>query len=391
MLKTSHVIAGSITAAVLVILLLGLQSLMNTNRSEVPEAASPQKQEVIASSTREDGVDEISTSTHSPVDTVREDGGTMSQQNTVLPAQYSESFSFAVEADPHMDEKSDPQVFRQTLQNIITGKPAFLIDLGDIFMVDKLGDKSDSNIRERYTTMKAFYDMLPSSIPLYFAMGNHDGEVGWDSFNTKQYRREYFPEQTFENNYYSFTKDNALFIVLDPYTYTIEKPNTDGWLWTLGKVQYDWLKTTLEKSNAQRKFVFIHQLVGGDNQGRGGVEFAKLYEWGGDNTDGTYGFDAKRPGWGEPIHKLLVDNKVDAVFKGHDHFYSKQELDGLIYQTVPQPSHPGDKVNTAEEYGYVSGETIGGSGHVSVRVSTSTVTVEFVQYDGKVVDRYVLP
>jgi hypothetical protein len=287
------------------------------------------------------------------------------------------SLTFAVEADPHMDEQSDSNVFKQTLQNIVAAKPSFLIDLGDIFMVDKQADKSESNITRRYTLMKSYYDSL-GSIPLYFAMGNHDGEVGWDTLYTKNYRKTYFPSQTQDINYYSFEKDNSLFIVLDPYSYTVKKPNNDGWLWTLGKTQYDWLKNVLESSKASHKFVFIHQLVGGDNQGRGGIEFAKLYEWGGSNIDGSYGFDTKRPGWGKSIHQLLVDNKVNIVFKGHDHFFAKQDLDGIVYQTLPQPSHPGDKINTATEYGYVNGKIIGGSGYLKVTVSSSKVKVDFV-------------
>jgi len=26
-----------------------------------------------------------------------------------------------------------------------------------------------------------------------------------------------------------------------------------------------------------------------------------------------------------------------AVFKGHDYFYARQELDGIVYQLVPKP------------------------------------------------------
>ena len=300
------------------------------------------------------------------------------RSNTTTGSSTSSSFSFAVQADPHMDEQSDANVYKQTLQNIISAKPSFLIDLGDIFMVDKQADKSTTNINNRYVLMKSYYDLL-GSIPLYFAMGNHDGETGWDSLNTKSYRTTYFPDETYDKNYYSFEKNNSLFIVLDPYTYTTTKPTTNGWGWTLGKTQYDWLKTTLEKSTASHKFVFIHQLVGGDNQGRGGTEFAKLYEWGGNNLDGSYGFNTNRVGWGKPIHQLLVDNKVDIVFKGHDHFYAKQELDGVIYQTVPQPSHPGDKIDTATEYGYLSGEILGGSGYMNVNVSGSGVAVKFIK------------
>ena len=78
------------------------------------------------------------------------------------------------------------------------------------------------------------------------------------------------------------------------------------------------------------------------------------------------------------------------MFKGHDHFFAKQELDGIIYQTLPQPSHPGEKIDTAQEYGYLSGEILGGSGYLQVKVTESGVVVDFVKYDGIIVTSYTL-
>jgi hypothetical protein len=70
---------------------------------------------------------------------------------------------------------------------------------------------------------------------------------------------------------------------------------------TLGQGQYNWLRTTLESSTAKFKFIFSHQIVGGDPDGRGGVEFANFYEWGGNNLNGTPGFATNRPEWYKPI------------------------------------------------------------------------------------------
>lgn len=294
---------------------------------------------------------------------------------------------FAVQADPHMDENSSGEIYDGTLKQIVAASPAFLMDLGDIFMVDKLADKSEKNIRARFELMKSYYAKL-GSVPLKITLGNHDGELGYSKFNTKSYRKEYFPEQTGDLAYYAFNSGDGLHIVLDPFTYTTSNPKVDGWQWTLGKVQYEWFRNTLETSQAKYKFVYIHHLLVGDAQSRGGVEIASFNEWGGKNKDGTYGFDTNRPGWGKPIHQLLKENKVTIVFKGHDHLYVKQELDGIIYQTVPQPSHAGDKVNSATEYGYLQGKIVGGSGFMRVSTGASTVQVDFVKWDGSVADTY---
>ena len=234
--------------------------------------------------------------------------------------------------------------------------------------------------------MKDYYAKL-GNIPLKITLGNHDGELGYSNFNTKNYRKEYFPEQTGELAYYSFTGPDQLHIVLDPFTYTTTNPKIDGWQWTLGKVQYDWLRSTLESSKATHKFIYIHHLLVGDAQSRGGVEIAMYNEWGGKNKDGSYGFDVNRTGWGKPIHQLLVDNKVGFVFKGHDHLYVKQEFDGVIYQTLPQPSHPGEKLDVTQ-YGYLSGKAVGGSGYLRVTTEGKVVTVDFIKFDGSLGDTY---
>lgn len=183
-------------------------------------------------------------------------------------------------------------------------------------------------------------------------------------------------------NYYSIIKGDAEFIVLDPFTYSKEKArgDDDGWKYTLGRTQYDWLKSTLERSTSKYKFVFIHNLIGGySKDARGGTDAARFFEWGGYSPDGSYDFDKMRPGWGTPIHQLLVDYKVTAVFHGHDHFYAKQSLDGIIYQLVPQPGTPGNSVNDATSYGYESGVLLPSAGYIGVVVSASKAVVEYVK------------
>ena len=57
-----------------------------------------------------------------------------------------------------------------------------------------------------------------------------------------------------------------------------DKKNRDWWDITIGDAQYQWLKHTPETSTAKHKCVFAHHILG---SGRGGVEEADLYEWGG--------------------------------------------------------------------------------------------------------------
>jgi len=317
-----------------------------------------------------------------------------------------DTFVFDVQADSHLDDNANKDLYQVTITSELGDHPDFLIDLGDTFMTDKLQVKNNDTYLHQYLQQRSYLDTVGHSTPLFLVIGNHDGEAGYALDNTGNniamsslgFRKQYFPNPEpdgfFTGNpgnealtgpredYYAWEWGDALFVVLDPYWYTTSKPGgkTDGWGWTLGETQYQWLKETLEKSPAKYKFVFAHQLVGGAfPEGRGGTEFASLYEWGGKNPDGSWGFDQHRPGWGVPIHQLLVENNVTAFFHGHDHFFAKQELDGVIYQEVPQPatiSRP--NTSPGAEYGYASGELLGSPGHLRITVSPESARVEYI-------------
>lgn len=80
-----------------------------------------------------------------------------------------------------------------------------------------------------------------------------------------------------------------------------------------------------------------------------------------------------------PIHTLLVQNGVSAVFHGHDHFYGYQQLDGIVYQEVPQPGTANFSTGSARDGGYVAGTILPNSGHLRVSVSASETRVEYVR------------
>jgi hypothetical protein len=313
------------------------------------------------------------------------------------------TFVFTVQADSHLDENTSTDLYRRTLANALADQPDFHIDLGDTFMVDKHASREAA--AKQYLAQRYYLGLVGQSAPVFLVLGNHDGEDSklmrggadspavWSNTMRKRYFHNPLPGGFYSGNstkdplagmlqdYYSWEWGDALFIVLDPYWHSPGKRSDDCWGLSLGRDQYDWLGKTLETSKAKFKFVFIHQLVGGlDKQGRGGAEAAPFGEWGGKNADGTDGFKEHRPGWEMPIHEFLVRNRVSIVFHGHDHLFAKQELDGIVYQEVPQPGCPelGCPRN-AVEYGYVSGDILGSSGHLRVTVSASQVKVEYVR------------
>ena len=313
-------------------------------------------------------------------------------------------FTFDIQADSHLDEHASGELYNLTLAAERADQPDFLIDLGDTSMTEKLPTKTTDAIRDRYLLQRSHLGTVGDSVPLFLVLGNHDGEMGYAlggkdnrlALLSLQFRKMYFPnpepdafytgnsdnakDTGLRQDYYSWQWGDARFIVLDPFWYTTSKPggNTDGWAWTLGKTQYQWLKETLETKKAKYTFVFSHHLVGGAfPEARGGIEYASLYEWGGNNPDGSYGFDQHRPGWGVPIRQLLVENNVTAFFHGHDHLFARQELDGITYQDVPQPATPGSP-NPGAEYGYVSGTMLPSPGHLKITVGSESARVDYI-------------
>jgi hypothetical protein len=317
------------------------------------------------------------------------------------PRSTGSTFTFAVEADPHLDDNSDTASYTLTLKNILSKSPDFLLDLGDTFFSEKQAIKTLSEITRRHLLLRSYFDNTCHSVPLYLALGNHEGETGWASNGTStslavmasNTRNLYYPNPApnsfysgntksesfvgLRKGYYAFEWGNAQIIVLDPYWYTTTKP---GWGWTLGADQYNWFKNAITSSKAKYKFLFAHQLVGGSgNDARGGAEFVDFFEMGGNDLDGTPGFDKYRPGWGKPIHTLMKENKATIYFHGHDHFYGKQDKDGIVYQECPQPSNRSIANFSAKEYGYVNGTFLPGRGYLLVTVSGSSVKVDYIK------------
>jgi len=325
------------------------------------------------------------------------------------------SFTFTMTADAHLDEHTSAEVYQQTLANIRADAPDFHIDLGNLFMTDKHATREEA--ARQYLAQRFYLNQIGS--PLFLTLGVHDGEASRNDDGSPDslaawsnaIRKKYFPNPQPDNfytgdsaprapsglleNYYAWTWGDALFVVLDPYRYSLRSGgrNSNGWAWSLGREQYHWLAQTLSASKAKYKFIFIHNLLAGDQASRGGVEIAGFNEWGGKDLDGTEGFALHRPSWPMPIHQLLRRNCVTAVFRAHDNFYARQELDGIPYIMIPQPSFAGnDRIRDLQNYGYKKGVFLGNSGHVRVTVTPEKMVVDYVKSlpGGPVVDNCVM-
>ncbi len=351
------------------------------------------------------------------------------------------AFVFTVTSDSHATFNTYHQ---QAMVNVRNDQPDFLVDLGDTFYSG--GSTSQTQVNNKYLAYRdpLYMGAIGHSVPIFLSPGNHEDEEGWNFDDTPfsvalasvKARKLYFPTPApdgfysgntdplialdpavygdqYREDYYAWEWGDALFVVIDPFHYTMNLPYSPAagegsddavtgnqWSWTLGWQQYQWFKQTLENSTAKYKFVFSHNVTGGITRAivgvgagyvRGGAEAARYFEWGGQNADGTWGFDTQRPGWGvdaehpngTPIHQLFVENGVSAYFHGHDHQYVYETRDGVVYQEVPSPSMTGSGFSGIYTVGnYSDYRTIAmypNAGHLRVTVTPTEATVEYVR------------
>lgn len=337
------------------------------------------------------------------------------------------AFAFALQGDSHPEREGrmyDPGLYALTMRNVTRNPPDFYLTFGDDFSTERLIEQqmlSQPAVDAIYAHQRGFLGVIGRSAPLFLVNGNHeqaarcnlDGTPDNVAVLAGRARTRFFPlpapdtfysgdEETVQHigllrDYYSWTWGDALFVVIDPYWHSpvaVDNmagsrrkggeqdnsgrrggaPQRDLWGVTLGEIQYRWLVNTLTGSDARWKFAFCHHVLG---TGRGGIEQADLYEWGGKNKKGEHEFAQRRPGWDFPIHPLMAKTGVTIFFQGHDHLYARQELDGVIYQSCPNPADATYEAFNRDAYR--SGDILPNSGHVRVTVSPDTVRVDYVR------------
>jgi hypothetical protein len=344
------------------------------------------------------------------------------------------TFLFEIQGDSHPERphENDPALYAQTLRSAAADRPDFYMAIGDDFSVDTLRTISPEAVNQIYLNQRCFLGLVAHSSPLFLVNGNHEQAAACNLDGTpnnvavwaQNARNRFFPQPTPNGfytgdatevpfigplrDYFAWTWGDALFVVIDPYWHSpkpvdaerggVKQPHRDLWNITLGDEQYRWFKKTLESSKARHKFVFIHHVLG---TGRGGIENANLFEWGGQNRRGDREFEQKRPGWELPIHPLMAKSGVTVFFQGHDHLFARQQLDGVVYQTLPEPADP-NYAFAKWASGYRSGDLLPNSGRVRITVGPDQVTVEYLRSwlskdetgphkDGEVAFRYSIP
>jgi hypothetical protein len=314
-------------------------------------------------------------------------------------------FKFIIDADQHLfDKKGSAALYKIALKNEANDTGDFLINMGDLFGDDRTPTSTTADeLKLLHKNMRPYLGAICHSSPLFICLGDHEGENAFYlaqtppnnlGVNATLARKFYYTNPVndlfykgnnrkegygigYPENYYAWEWGNALFIVLDVYRHTAVKNKAAGWDWSLGDIQYYWFKNVLEKSKARFKFVFAHHVMG---DAAGAKQKAKFFEWGGYEMNGTtYSFNSNRSSWTLPIHKLMVANNVSAFFQGHDHLFAHEQVDDIVYQTVPMVADSTYKLGIVTNGSAFRGDTVRGSGHLRVSVDTACIQVDFIR------------
>jgi len=341
------------------------------------------------------------------------------------------TFSFGVQGDSHPERANkmfNKDLYIRTMNLVAEERPDFYIMLGDDFSLDRLISRNTFTQEEvdklYYAQRNQYLNLIGHSTALFLVNGNHE-HASKASFGTKYHnvplfaanaRNKFFPLpgpddfysgdlEVIEGidgdgllrDYYAWTWGDALFVTIDAYWHTPayidggpdKSAPKNTWDASIGNAQYAWLKKTLEDSDARYKFIFSHHING---TGRGTTETAHNKEWGGYNQSGTiWEFDKYRPDWELPIHQLMVKHHVTIFFQGHDHLYSREMLDGIVYQSVPNPadntytpfncsSYDPDSITfPGASYNPDYGVIFPNSGYLKVTVSSDQVRVDYIR------------
>ena len=196
---------------------------------------------------------------------------------SVLP-NVADSIKFAVIGDSGTGGREQYQVGKLLSDARARFRYDFVTMMGD----NMYGGQGPSDFVKKFET--PYKPILDANVNFYATLGNHDDPA----------QRFYKPFNMDGKRYYAFRKGDAEFFVLDS-TY-------------MAPIQVSWLKDALSKSDAKWKIPYMHHPMYSSGEKHGSEEDLRTL-----------------------VEPLFLDNGVDVVFAGHEHFYERLKPQKGIY------------------------------------------------------------
>ena len=204
-------------------------------------------------------------------------GAAVKAPASVLPLT-RDSVKFAVIGDTGTGGRAQYDVARRMVEAHSRFPFDFAIMLGD----NLYGAENPSDFVDKFE--RPYKPLLDAGVKFYAALGNHDEPA----------QRFYKPFNMDGKRYYTFSKGNVEFYVLDS-TY-------------MSPAQVEWLQKELAASNARWKIAYMHHPLYSSGERHGSEIDLRVL-----------------------IEPLFLKHGVDVVFAGHDHFYERLKPQKGIY------------------------------------------------------------
>jgi 3',5'-cyclic AMP phosphodiesterase CpdA len=199
----------------------------------------------------------------------------------VTAPQEKDSVRFAVIGDTGTGTSSQYQVGERLTAARQMFPFEFVIMLGD----NIYGSERPQDFVNKFE--KPYKVLLDPKVPFYAALGNHDDPT----------QRYYKPFNMNGERYYTFTKGNARFFVLDSNY--------------MDQAQLKWLETELSKANDRWKIAYFHHPLYSSGERHGSEVDLRTQ-----------------------VEPLFIKHGVDVVFAGHEHFYERIKPQNGIYYFI---------------------------------------------------------
>ena len=288
--------------------------------------------------------------------------------NLAITPHDPEHFSFAILGDTQMfNFPGNTGSFQKAVKSIEKLHPTLVMTVGDLIQ--------GCNTSDKCMNYKMWKNIAKPLLPMtYEVVGNHDRIVGNSAAHKaaadKAWRNFFnLPENGpagFEKMTYSFDVGNSHFIVLDT-----EKPKEHE----IGQEQLDWLEKDLSDDTKQNTFVFYHEPA-----------FPMSYKVG-------QSLDTK-PEQRDALWTILDRHNVTAVFNGHEHIYSRENIGSDIFPAAKSDIRQfiiGNTDATEKQFVNIGNQvTYYHQGHdfVMVDVNGGEITVRLFSVDGEPIDTF---
>jgi DNA repair exonuclease SbcCD nuclease subunit len=271
------------------------------------------------------------------------------------PETAANKYSFGILGDTQRTTFAADGGFSKAVKILKEKNPEFLVAIGDLFS----GCDGKSECQDKLNSWKNVVNSLFSKT--YAIMGNHD-RIGKDKADKVWQDFFSFPTngpEGFSELAYSLDVKNAHLIFLNSTKPEENKINSE---------QQDWLKKDLQASSKDLTFVFFHEPAYPASS----------------KIDESLDVNKKDR---DALWKILSDEKVTAVFSGHEHIASRKKIDGVyqfVFGNTEASDHDLPKEGVAE-YSY-QGQAFG-----FVEVVDKKITVKTLSVDGKELNSFEIP